>query len=74
VEGENDLHFSPTRFKALRERAGLSREQLAIALGRSYVAVSYYERGLHNPPLDVLARAAEVLDCAVDEFFARDVA
>ena len=46
----------------LRERKGLSREDLARASGVSYSYLSEGERGLKRPSTDVLARLATALD------------
>ncbi len=46
--------------KAAREHAGLSREQAALAIGRTWSSLAAYERGVVTPPLAVLDRLAEV--------------
>lgn len=63
------MRFDPARLAQLRRKAGLSREQLAIAVGRSYPSIGFYERGLVVPPVRVLTRLAEVLGASVDDFF-----
>jgi transcriptional regulator with XRE-family HTH domain len=63
------LRFDPDRLIALRTKAGLSREQLAVMLGRSYFSVRFYELGKINPPTAIIGRLASLLDCAPSDFF-----
>lgn len=63
------MRFDPARLAQLRRNAGLSREQLAVAIGRSYPSIGFYERGHVVPPVRVLMRLAEVLDANVEDFF-----
>jgi transcriptional regulator with XRE-family HTH domain len=53
------------RIKALRERRGLSQEQLAAkaGIGRSYLA--RLETGLHDPTLSTLEKLAKALGVKV---------
>jgi transcriptional regulator with XRE-family HTH domain len=53
--------LSPQALRAAREHAGLSREQLAIAVGRSASTITLYENGLRSPTRAVLMRLAAVL-------------
>lgn len=62
-------HFSPAQLRARRERAGLSREQVATAISRSWPSIYGYERGGNVPTTEVLERLADVLGCAVGDFF-----
>jgi DNA-binding transcriptional regulator YiaG len=39
----------PAKCQAIREAAGVSRAQLAMALSVSEASVAYYERGLRTP-------------------------
>src|SRR3970040_1549762 len=57
-----DLLDYGTAIERLRERKGLSREDLARASGVSYSYLSEVERGLKRPSTDVLARLAMALD------------
>lgn len=45
-----------------RRRAGLSREQLAGAIGKSAGMLGHYETGQHEPPLTVLRAIADATD------------
>lgn len=66
-----------TRFKQARKAKKLTQEQLGIAIGLDeFVAstrINRYEKGIHLPDLQTLARIAEVLDVPPAFFFAEDV-
>lgn len=47
--------------KMLREKRGLSQEQLAVAIDRTWQAVSHIETGRTLPPLPTLGALATVL-------------
>jgi transcriptional regulator with XRE-family HTH domain len=57
------------RVKALRQRRGLSQEELAERIDRSLNAVSSIERGRTLPNFTTLERLSEVLGVPVREFF-----
>ena len=57
-----DLLDYGTAIERLRERKGLSREDLARGSGVSYSYLSEVERGLKRPSTDVLARLATALN------------
>ncbi len=62
--------FSPARLRLARERAGLRREAVALAINRSADMVSAYETTRdHRPPTDVLERLAAVLGIDIGEMF-----
>jgi ribosome-binding protein aMBF1 (putative translation factor) len=66
--------FNPSRLRAARERAGLSREALARRIGRSAASIHAYELGNacpHTPVVGILAAALEVTPAA---FFSREPA
>jgi len=48
------------RLTVTRQSANLSREQAAIAAGRSWSTLAAYERGLIIPPLPVLSVLADL--------------
>jgi len=50
--------------RALRERAGLSQEALAIRSGLHRTYISILERGKRSPTLDTIAVLARALDSA----------
>ena len=47
------------RLAVFRAERGLSRQELAAALGVNYQTIGYLERGEYNPSLDLALRAAE---------------
>lgn len=42
------------QIRRARERSGMSREALAVRIGRSYASVARIETGSQRPPLDTL--------------------
>jgi transcriptional regulator with XRE-family HTH domain len=60
--------FSPQRLRDARRAANLRPEQLALAVERSVFSIHGYEAGRAQPPVTVLARIAEALNCPVDDF------
>jgi transcriptional regulator with XRE-family HTH domain len=64
--------FSPDRLRARRKEQGLTREQLAFAIGRTYATVCLYEQGYHAPPPEVLEQLAAFLNCSREDFFVED--
>ena len=61
--------FSALRLRRAREAAGLTREQLAVEVGRSYPMLAQYESGIKQPSLEALTRIAEALDRPIGDFF-----
>jgi len=61
--------LSPTKLTDARSAAGLTREQVAVAVGRSFASIAGYERGRILPPADVLARMADLYDVGVGTLF-----
>lgn len=59
------------RIKELRERAGLTRIQLADHLGVSVVAVRKWELGTAKPNADKLPALADLLHCTIDALYGR---
>ena len=57
------------RIEELRLEKGLSRQQLADAVGVHYQTVGYLERGEYNPSLALALRIAKALDLEVSEIF-----
>lgn len=57
-------------FRQLRERAGISQEELAFRAGLDRTYVSGIERGRRNPSLKSMQRiAAQLDDVSLDEVF-----
>ncbi len=59
------------RLAVLRAERGLSRQQLAEALGVNYQTVGYLERGEYNPSLELAFRASEYFDLPIEAIFSR---
>ena len=53
-----------------RERLGLSRQDLAAAVGVHYQTIGYVERGEYSPSLALALRLAGALGRSVEELFA----
>ncbi len=65
---ESVLH---NRLAVMRTERGLSRQELADALGVNYQTIGYLERGEYNPSLDLALRAAEYFALPVEAIFSR---
>jgi len=59
------------RLAVLRAERGMSRQELADALGVNYQTIGYLERGEYNPSLDLALRAAEYFGLPVEAIFSR---
>jgi putative transcriptional regulator len=59
------------RITVLRAERGLSRQQLAEALGINYQTVGYLERGEYNPSLELAFRIAEYFALPLEAVFSR---
>jgi len=57
------------RIAMLRAERGISRRQLADALGVHYQTVGYLERGEYSPSLHLALRIAEFFEVAVEVVF-----
>lgn len=58
-----------TRVEEFRTRAGLSRQDLADAVGVHYQTIGYIERGEYSPSLVLALKIAQQLQQTVDELF-----
>lgn len=61
------------RLAAARRGAGLSREQAALAIGRSWSSLAGYERGVNTPPVPVLVDLAALYGTTVSALLAEGV-
>jgi putative transcriptional regulator len=59
------------RLAVLRAERGLSRQNLADALGVNYQTVGYLERGDYNPSLELALRICEYFRLPVEMVFSR---
>ena len=57
------------RIEELRLAAGISRQQLADAVGVHYQTVGYIERGEYSPSLVLALQVAKVLKAPVETIF-----
>ena len=58
------------RIRALRERIGITQEELARRIGVTPSAVGNYERDISHPKEEVLYRLFTALSCEPNELFA----
>ena len=59
------------RLPVLRAERGLSRQDLAKALGINYQTVGYLERGEYNPSLELAFRISEFFELPIEAIFSR---
>ncbi len=59
------------RLAVLRAERGLTRQELADALGVNYQTIGYLERGKYNPSLDLALRIVEHFGLPVEAVFSR---
>ena len=60
------------RIAVLRAERGVSRRQLAEALGVHYQTVGYLERGEYSPSLYLALRIAEYFEVPIEVVFAAE--
>ncbi|HEU5383441.1 MAG TPA: helix-turn-helix transcriptional regulator [Ktedonobacteraceae bacterium] len=58
------------RLAVLRAERGLSRLNLANAIGVNYQTIGYLERGEYNPSLELAFRISEFFDLPIEAIFA----
>jgi DNA-binding XRE family transcriptional regulator len=56
----------------LRTERGLSRRDLAGALGINYQTIGYIERGEYNPSLELAFRLSEYFSLPIEAIFSRE--
>ncbi len=56
----------------LRERAGMTKTQLADKLNVDISTVCKWESGVNTPRADGLLRLADIFDCSIDEICGRE--
>ena len=59
------------RLPVLRAERGLSRQELAKALGINYQTVGYLERGEYNPSLELAFRISEFFELPIEAISSR---
>ena len=70
-QGERAEPVLHNRLAVLRAERGLSRQELADAVGVNYQTVGYLERGEYNPSLELALRVAEYFALPVEAIFSR---
>lgn len=60
------------RLRLLRTESGVSRKELAVAVGVHYQTIGYIERGDYSPSLDLVLRIARFFDVSVEAIFSLD--
>lgn len=68
-EQDTKIH---NRLKVLRVERGVSRQELAEALGINYQTVGYIERGDYNPSLELVFRISELFGLPIEAIFSRE--
>lgn len=63
------MPFSHQRLRELRQARSISREQLAVSVGRSYPSIHHYESGGTVPSIDVAEKLADALGVSVTDLF-----
>ena len=53
--------------ESLRKKHGFSQIELARKVGVTQQAISAYEKGIRQPPIDVLIKLSEIFNCTIDE-------
>lgn len=59
------------RLPVLRAERGLSRQQLAEAIGVNYQTVGYLERGDYNPSLELAFKLSDYFGLPIEAIFSR---
>ena len=72
VSGDRSGDAVYNRIALLRAEQGVTRRQLADALGVHYQTVGYLERGEYNPSLHLALRIAEFFGLPVETIFSTD--
>lgn len=61
-----------SRIPVLRAERGMSRQELADAVGVNYQTIGYLERGDYNPSLELAFRIGEVFGLPIEAIFSRE--
>ncbi|MDR9363141.1 MAG: helix-turn-helix transcriptional regulator [Microbacteriaceae bacterium] len=66
---KEELERIGSAVESFREKADLSRQQLADEVGVHYQTIGYIERGEYAPSLILALKLAEALDASVEDIF-----
>lgn len=61
-----------TRLRVVRTERGMSRREVADAVGVHYQTIGYIERGEYSPSLDLALRLARLFGLPVEALFSLD--
>lgn len=64
---EHSMEQHKTTLRDLREQNGMTRAEVANALGVSYQAVSNYESGIREISIEQVIPLAKLFDCSAEE-------
>jgi putative transcriptional regulator len=60
------------RVSLLRQERGVSRKELAAAIGVNFQTVGYLERGEYNPSLDLAFKISEYFELPIEFIFSTE--
>ncbi len=66
------LVIDPAKLRGAREASGLSREEAATSIGRTYPSIQSYENGVNVPPGNVLIALAALYGVTVEDLCRHD--
>lgn len=69
---DGELKGFGKRLREIRERRGMTQEDVARAIGTDWMRISRYERGLHLPTADKIVSLARVLRVTTDALLLGD--
>ena len=52
---------------SFRKKLKISQSELAKSIGVTQQTISAYEKGIRQPPIDVLLKLSEIFNCTIDE-------
>lgn len=55
-----------SRLKELRTAKGLSQKELGVAIGTTYSAVSYWEKGINEPKISYVIALCKYFEVSAD--------
>jgi transcriptional regulator with XRE-family HTH domain len=64
-----DYSFSGKRFREIRERRGMSREELALAVNRGAIQIYRWEREIQLPSPATIGAIARALRVDVEQLY-----
>ena len=71
VWGGEMMQALAERLRIWRKKRGYTQQQMADFLQVHRTSYTKYELGTIDPPLEILCRMADILDCTTDELLGR---